>query len=293
MQPRENEWQLVLFTILTQMAVGTFTFWGLAALLVPTPDPFSEGLYPLVLLAVVLTLLASGTLSAGLHLGRPSLAVFSISNLHRSWLSREALLGGGFGLIGLILLIRRGLGSPYSALDEIFILAGVICGLVLVYGISRLYMLRTVPAWNNFGTPATFFMTTFLLGTVAMTMVWLGLAFWDDAYAIDLVLNKVVVISTVLILLFAAIQLGIFTFEVLYLNSLGGAAADSIRLLGTDLGGILIWRCVTAFVGVGVLVIKLIIWLPPLSFSFAFGLILVSEILGRFLFYGFYRREGF
>jgi DMSO reductase anchor subunit len=64
MNHRTSEWQLVFFTILTQMAVGMFTFWGLPALLIPAPNPFSEGYYPVVLLAVVLVFLAFGTLSA-------------------------------------------------------------------------------------------------------------------------------------------------------------------------------------------------------------------------------------
>ncbi len=293
MDHRTSEWQLVFFTILTQMAVGTFTFWGLPALLIPTSNPFSEGDYPAVLLAVVLVLLAFGTLSAGLHLGRPSHAVFAISNLKNSWLSREALLGSSFGLVVLILLVRRWLGAPFSVLDELFILAGIIFGLALVYGISRLYMLRTVPAWNNLGTPASFFTTTCLLGIVTVNTLWYLLISWDDAYPIDFDLRRLFVLSTVLILFFSAAQLSIFVFKIIYLNSQGGAAADSVRLLWTDLRPILIWRSGLIFVGTGLLVTPVDHRLPPLFFLLAYGMILVSEILGRFLFYMFYQREGF
>ena len=293
MNHRTSEWQLVFFTILTQMAVGTFTFWGLPALLIPAPNTFSEGYYPAVLLAVVLVLLAFGTLSAGFHLGRPSHAVFAISNLKNSWLSREALLGSSFGLVVLILLVRRWLGAPFSVLDQLFILAGIVFGLALVYGISRLYMLRTVPAWNHLGTPAAFFMTTCLSGTVAVNTLWFLLIAWVDATNIDFDLRRLFVLSTVLILLFSAAQLCIFFFKVLYLSSQGGVAADSIRLLWTDLRAILIWRSVLIFVGAGLLVLQLMIGLPPLFALLAYGAILVSEILGRFLFYMFYKREGF
>jgi anaerobic dimethyl sulfoxide reductase subunit C (anchor subunit) len=182
---------------------------------------------------------------------------------------------------------------PHTVLDHLFILGGMIAGLALVYGISRLYMLRTVPAWNNPGTPAAFFTTTFLLGTVAVTTLWILLVFWDDAYAIEMLISRLVDISTTLILLFSGLQLGIFIFQVLYLNSQGGTASDSIRLLWTDLRAILIWRSGFAFLGTGILVTRLVIWLPPPLYFLAFGFILVAEILGRFLFYGFYRREGF
>jgi len=288
----KSEWQLVFFTTLTQMAVGMFFLWGFAAILAPTPNSFTHGLYPLVLLTMVLLALALGTLSAGLHLGRPSRAIFSPTNLRSSWLSREALLGTSFGLPGLVLLLRRGFGQPFSVFDDVLVLAGTVCGLALVYGIARLYMLRTVPAWNNFGTPTTFFGTTFLLGTVAATTVGLALIFWDDGYASDTILSRLIEVSTGLIFLFAAIQSVIFVFTVLYLNNQGGVAAQSVRILSTDLQGILVWRCLTAFVGIGILVVKFFVWLPIVSFFAAFGLILVSEILGRFLFYGFYRRAG-
>lgn len=290
---RANEWQLVFFTFLIQMAVGTFTFWGLPALWISTPNPLSEGSYPAVLLALVLVFLACGTLSAGLHLGRPSHAVFTISNLKNSWLSREALLGSSFGMVVLILLIRRWLGVSFSILDELLIFAGIIFGLALVYGISRLYMLRTVPVWNNLGTPAAFFMTTFLSGTVVVTTLWFLLVSLGVSANIELDLNWLFFISTVLILFFSAAQLCIFVFKVLYLNSQGGVAANSVRLLWIDLRAILIWRSIFIFVGVGLLVFQLVIWLPPLFSLLAYASILVSEILGRFLFYLFYQREGF
>lgn len=293
MEHQTSEWQLVFFTILTQMAVGTFTFWGLPALLIPAPNPFSEGFYPEVQLAVVLVLLAFGTLSAGLHLGRPSHAFFAISNLKNSWLSREVLLGSSFGLLVLILWIRRWLGAPFSVLDQLFILAGIIFGLALVYGISRLYMLRTVPAWNNPGTPAEFLVTTFLSGALVVNTLWFILISWLGAAPIDFDLRRLFGFSTLLILFFSTAQFSIFIFKVLSLNSQGGVAADSIRLLWTDLRSILIWRSVFIFIGVGLLVLQLMIGLPPLFFLLAYGLILISEILGRFLFYMFYQREGF
>jgi anaerobic dimethyl sulfoxide reductase subunit C (anchor subunit) len=294
MSHRGSEWQLVFFTILTQMAVGTFALWGIPALLIPTPNPFSEGQYPAVLLVLVLGLLVLGSLSAISHLGRPSHALFSVANLRSSWLSREALLGSSVCLVVLLLSVRRFSGAPYTVLDLLFILAGMIAGLTLVYGISRLYMLRTVPAWNNPGTPTAFFTTTFLLGTVANTTLWILLVSWDDAYAADdIVLSKLVLISTLLILLFSGLQVGIFIFQAIYLNSQGGVAADSIRSLWVNLRAVLIWRYVTALVGTGILVITLVFWTPPLFLLLAFGSLLVSEVLGRFLFYGFYRREGF
>lgn len=292
MDHRGSEWQLVFFTILTQMAVGTFTLWGVTAMALPTTNLFLDGLYTYTLLIMVLASLALGTLSAGLHLGSPSHAVFSISNLRSSWLSREALLGGSFGLIGLVLLIRRLRGFSYSILDGFFILAGVICGLALVFGISRLYMLRTVPAWNNLGTPITFFTTSLQLGIVATAVVSVRLAVSNHVDVSSEFFSRLLTLSILLTLLFGAFQLGISFFVSLYLINRGGAAAESVRLLWTKLRTLLIYRFATLLLGAGILTLSLAIQLSPVSLFLAFGLILTSEVFGRFLFYWYYRREG-
>ena len=183
MRQRGSEWQLVLFTILTQMAVGTFILWSGAMAAFAKPHPFIAGTFTVATLGMVLAFLVLGTLSAGLHLGRPISAVFSIANLQRSWLSREALLGGSFGLVGLITLIRRRLEGPISVVDVTLIAVGLITGLALLYTISRLYMLRTVPAWNHLGTPAAFFTTSLLLGSVVISTLFCGLTFSNQPIA--------------------------------------------------------------------------------------------------------------
>jgi len=293
MHPRRSEWQLVLFTIFTQMAVGTFAVWGLAAVTIPSPNTISSDMYPRVVLSLVLSFLIFGAMAAGLHLGRPTKAIFSTNNLRSSWLSREALLGGSFGLIGLLLLLRRVSNLEYSNFDGVLIFFGMVCGLVLVIVISKLYMLRTVPAWNHLGTPATFFTTTFLLGVVALTTVWHFTVVMDHNYFFNSKLDKFVVITSGASGLFAAIQFGIFILGLLYLSSRGGVAEISVKIILTDLRGILIWRSLTALVGIGILVVILFMKVIPAYSVVAFGLILASEILGRFLFYGFYQREGF
>ena len=114
-----SEWQLVAFTILTQMAVGVLVIWGLAVWLIPTPIPFSDAsLYPTAVLGVTLGSLLLGTLAATLHLGRPSRAGFSVANFRRSWLSREVLSGICFDLFATILFVRRLYGEGYEPLDE-------------------------------------------------------------------------------------------------------------------------------------------------------------------------------
>jgi anaerobic dimethyl sulfoxide reductase subunit C (anchor subunit) len=288
-----SEWQLVIFTILTQMAVGGFVIWGLAAILIPTPNPFiAASLYSSAVLVVIMSALVLGTLVATLHLGRPLRAGFSITNFRSSWLSREALSGSCFGLLAFVLFVRRWLGRGFGSLDVFLILLGIVSGLILVFSISRLYMLRTVPAWNNWSTPAAFFTTCLLLGVVLTAILWVALIFFDDANNNFLLTNSLVSISTVLIFSLVSLQLFIFGMGIVYLNNQGGKAAASVQILWSKLRGTLTLRWVTALGGISILMVLLFVQLPPYFYIFSFALLLVSEILGRFLFYGFYQREG-
>jgi anaerobic dimethyl sulfoxide reductase subunit C len=292
MDRRHSEWQLVGFTILTQMAVGVFAFWGLATVIVPGSNSLLYEYAP-GFLAGVLGLLMLGTLAAGLHLGSPLRALFSLKNIRKSWLSREALLAASFALLVLILLLRRRFELGHTTLDQALIFMAIFLGNCLVYGISRLYMLRTVPAWNNLGTPATFFNSTFLLGAVGFSLVMFGLLLGADSHLPRTTVNSLVTISFGLILLFVVLQWGTFTLLILSLTSQKGVAAESVRILWMNLRSLLIWRGLTGFVGIGILAFLYFGRLFPFWGCLASGLILVSEILGRFLFYGFYQREGY
>jgi anaerobic dimethyl sulfoxide reductase subunit C (anchor subunit) len=274
------------------MAVGMFVISGLVAIVLPSPNLFTEGLLPILVLTSTLLTLVLGAVVATRHLNSPLKARFSLTNLRDSWLSREAFLGGGFGLWVSILLLRCWLGSDFVLLDITITLIGIACGLGLVYSISRLYMLRTVPAWNHKGTPATFFTSSILLGTAGILFLWLIAIYWDDGYAINQILGPMLIISGLLIFLLISLQFGIFVFTVIYLNSQGGKATESVRLLWRSFKGVTFWRWATAFTAIGLLLFQRLVFRGIFSLFAVFALVVLSEILGRYLFYGFYRREG-
>ena len=104
--------------------------------------------------------------------GLPLGAWRAVSNARQSWLSREILFAALFAGSSALFagLHWLGWGSPVlrAALATIVGLAG----LALVYAMSRAYRLRTVPTWNTWITPASFFAATFLQGAL---VVGLGL----------------------------------------------------------------------------------------------------------------------
>lgn len=292
MQRQGNEWPLVFFTLLTQMSVGIFTISGLVAIVLPKPNLFTEYLLAIFVLGFTLLALVSGALAATSHLNSPPKARFSLNNLRNSWLSREAFLGSIFGLLVFVLMMRRWLESEFGLFDTALTLIGIACGLNLVYTISRLYMLRTVPAWNHWGTLVAFFTSTFLLGTSGIIFQWLMVIFWADAYASDSIMNPMLIASDLLIFSLVALQFGNFVFTLIFLNSRDGKAAESVSLLWTDFKTITFWRWAIAFGAVGLLLWRQVTWGSIFSLIWVFVLILISEILGRYLFYAFYRREG-
>jgi anaerobic dimethyl sulfoxide reductase subunit C (anchor subunit) len=246
-------------------------------------------------LIVVLASLSLGVLAAFSHLGNPARAIFTLTNLTRSWLSREALAGLIFGglVVGSLLVFWQGI--PARGWVVGFVVLTIFSGMGLVLGIAHLYMLRTVPVWNHPGTPASFLVTSLVLGFStfavlyplfdvrglapgAVSLVWLPFLPWILAILVSL-------------------QLLIMLISQIYLHTKGKAATESIRLMWSQFRTLLIIRWICAFVGAGFLLGQ---WgRMVIAQNLAYGLvvlgamlIILSEFAGRWIFYGSYRREG-
>lgn len=282
-----KEWPLIIFTMATQLSVGVFgLLWGIYPQLLQLVDqPSADQFNGLILLAIVL-LLTFGVVAATLHLGNPFNAYLALSNWRTSWLSREMILGVLFGgLMGLFAMLHWLGASPASIR---LVLGGLtsLVGLALVFGIAKLYMLRTVPAWNTSATPITFFATTFLLGSL---IIGAALALSFPASQIESIQRFLGILA----LLMLGTQLITYALHTARLGGQGGAAAISARRLGIELGQVAAWRMVLASTGVALFVAYAfqVIPLPSLS-ALACGLGLLSEVLGRILFYESYTRVG-
>jgi anaerobic dimethyl sulfoxide reductase subunit C (anchor subunit) len=293
-----SEWQLVSFTILTQAAVGTFVVFGVIVLLLPAHPFMAEPLIQKVPW-LVLTMLTLGVMSALLHLGQPFKALLALSHLNQSWLSREAILGMAFGLLVTVLLVLTRIGLGVTLYLHLTVILGIVSGLILVYGIARLYMLRTVPAWNHLGTPASFFTTALLLGTVTNAAVLTWEINQADALHLAHYLAVMIRRSGLIVLLGIAAQLVINILSLVYLHVSGGSGAESVRFLWQDRCWVFTTRWFLALVDG--LLWAAIIWYPGslntnpgfATLIVALTLIWISEILGRTLFYAFYHRAGF
>ncbi|MFH2133299.1 MAG: DmsC/YnfH family molybdoenzyme membrane anchor subunit, partial [bacterium] len=168
-----NQWPLVLFTVITQLGVGLLLISGvirfiLADQLNDTQADLFAG--AVALLVICLTLI--GMMTSLFHLGSPRNAYRAVLNLGSSWLSAEILLV----LIFLLAAIGYGVslwsGPHLTRFSTIVFWIGSGLGLLLVYVMTNVYRLTTVPTWNSPATVFSFFKTVFLLGPLAAIAIF-------------------------------------------------------------------------------------------------------------------------
>jgi DMSO reductase anchor subunit len=285
-----REPQLVFFTVFSQLSAGLVVVWGLVATLESHPEPFLAAGFLRLVLSIALLVLVLGVMAASLHLGSPGRSPLALTNFKHSWLSREALAGLVFGSLVVVLLLISWAGV-HPSFSRFLVVFPSLAGLGLVWSIARLYRLRTVPAWNHPGTPATFFTTSLLLGTAALRVLYCW--FWGQdlspggwSITLDWVLVGLV-----------SLQFLTSLSSFVYLSTRGEKAVDSLRLVWSSLRLLLISRWVLAFGSLGVLFALnrdgAIYWRNPFgAVLLVFTLLLGSEVIGRWIFYSSYRREG-
>lgn len=151
-----TEGPLIGFTLLAQMAVGV------SLVLSAFNHSASAAVISLALCIVMGIALALSLF----HLGTWANAWRAILNLRSSWLSREILfsllfMGALIFSTGLLWLGESPMTTPKAVGWGTATL-----GLALVYSMTRVYRLRTVPTWNTWSTTALFFTTSLILGTL-------------------------------------------------------------------------------------------------------------------------------
>lgn len=175
-----HELPLILFTVLGQMSVGAFVVLGVVQVLgrVRYGKIAVDGLADPSLYAIG-PVLVLGLIGSMAHLGNPLNAINTLRHLDSSWLSREIVFGVGFAGLGFLFAAMQFLrwGSP--ALRQALAALTAVVGLGFVWVMAMVYAsLPTVPAWNLWTTPVTFFLTTGLLGTLAVGAAFMGVTMW-------------------------------------------------------------------------------------------------------------------
>jgi len=295
-----RDWALVIFTLLVQMAVGSL--FALAIFIFGDPTILPESVIAdlnLIVLILVPALLILGLLSAIPHLSHPGRSRLAMGNFKKSWLSREMFLGICFTISSLILMILHLLDIEPKNIQAVLIGVSMLCGVLLLYSMSRIYMLRTVPTWNTWGTPISFFLSAGLLGTLSLSLaVNIAAQGYAHTEASLTAMGDLCHIFGWTSAILLSIQLFIAFMKDRFLIWRGGVSRESIQLLKQryPIPGIL--RGTFGFLAIGLCIIFALLPFsntnPGLftAIIMAFLLALTSEILGRFLFYASFKSSG-
>ncbi len=298
-----HELPLVIFTVLAQMSVGCFVVLGLIHLFARGDDSKAVDRLSDPALYAIGPVMVLGLIASIFHLGNPVNALHTISHLDSSWLSREIFLGSSFAVLGAAFAVTQRLKWLTPLLRQLLAGLTALVGLGLVFAMSMVYMLPTVPAWDTWTTPVGFFTTTLLLGSIAIGAAFVVITAVRrrrgqpaDAVARQLsgCLRGIAVAAIVLL----GIEMALLPAYLLNLSTGPGAgtATPSMMVAG---GSVLLARLVLVFLGAGA--IGLVFYrfadarrdrLMVFAASGAFVFVFASEILGRILFYGSFDRLG-
>lgn len=298
---RSAEWALIIYTTLLQMGVGAFVVLGVLRLLATRKAGAEEAdrlsdraLYAIGPVVVV------GVIASFLHLGNPLNGWRALTNIGTSWLSREIAFTVAFSALGALyaLMQWRKIGS--STLRSVVSVLTAVVGLGLVFAMAKIYMLPTQPSWNTIATPIQFYATTLLLGSLAVGAALVAnyayLKSKGDSAQLK-TQGELLCTAICSIVVVAVVMLGVeLVAYPVYLSTLAAgpaAAVESASILAGEFGLLMVLRLLLVFVGAGIFGMFLYRrvrdgnaeTLPAALVYGAFALVLVGEVVGRFLFY--------
>lgn len=294
-----QEWALIIFTILTEMSVGSFLVLGTVHFFVERKAGLKEAdrMSDWVLIAIVVAL-GLGMLASLFHLGNPINAYKAVTNVGLSALSREILSGVTFAVLALLFVALQWFKVGSARLRDVIALVTAVVGVVFVFFQSRIYMLATQPSWNTPLTTVSFFVSTLLLGVLAIGAALVANCAVmqrknpDCAETQSKLLRGAIRWIAISSIILVGIEIIVTPIYLAYLGTGPAAAQASLAKMVGEFNLAFIFRMVLGFLGAVVLAVFLYQnattsgqkFLGKLAYS-AFALVLIAEVLARFVFY--------
>lgn len=303
-----REWALPVYTILMQLSVGAlFSLWMIRTLNASKYGQKKMDQITTIPVLIIFSTIVLALVGAHFHLSRPFMSFLAIRNFKYSWLSREitftVVVFVCVGILLFLLQFRKGhyrlkLGLGWGS---------ILAGFVTVYCMASIYLLPTQVAWNSTVTIISYYAVMLLLGTTSLSVILLmDLRFLASGSPADLDVHiKIIKESTVWLTVTAAVAallvIGMSVYQIELLQNLESPSAQASLKLILDLyQPLLVMRIGLTILGVIWLVIvvnhyirkqKSIIDLLGPAYV-ACIMVLIGEILERFLFYATHVRIG-
>lgn len=301
-----REWALPVYTILIQLATGGLVAlwlirWRFSRLGGKTLDRMTR--VPILIFA---STIAVAVVGAHFHLSKPFLSLFAMTNIAHSWLSREifstVLL---FVSVSTLTVLTWGVAGRYR-LKTILGWICIVLGVITVFAMASIYLLPTQIAWNSALTILTYYVEAALIGATALSAILLmdlNFQYEQDPNGVtqDAVVNvalKGLLITAVIALLANLVLNG---EQIIFLNSLQNESAQmSLELLSGLYQPLFLIRLVLGVAGISLFLASYLrnhkenkpirqLILPAYMVC---TMVLVGEIIGRFLFYAVHVRSG-
>ena len=303
-----REWALPFYTILVQLALGAlFALWLIRAF---AASKYGKERVDHIIdnsVLVIFITLGVGMLGAHSHLSKPFQSFLAILNFRSSWLSREIVFNLLFFLSTGWLLVLQVTSKGSWRLKTALGWLAILLGSANVYCMAHIYLLPTQVTWNTPVTILSFFTTAFLLGVMALaSLLIMDLKYSELRQLPKTGLQAVVIQKSMGWMAIAAGVLALaIIFQQIYLlgtlsqNDLYTAQISVLLLM--QLYPVLFTARLGALV-LGVISLALVVFWQARNHKLVSNLlvpiyltcllVMVGEILGRFLFYATHVRLG-
>ena len=277
-----HEWSLIFFTVLAQTAVGGYLLIGARALVLNhDEDKLNSYKVPMFILWALMGL---GFMFSTTHLGSPLRAFNAFNQLGSAWLSNEVFFGAAFFAVGGLQWLLSVLKKGGVAIQKALMVGAMVLGVIFMYAMINVYMINTVPTWDNIYTPLSFIMTMVVGGLLLSQFV---IVFANDSrFTVDRNITMLAVIAV-------AISLIVTVGKLNLIGDIQTSVAKASELVD-GLGSYVILQ-------VALLMASLLVWILPMlnkakvnpvNLGLALVLFLASELIGRGLFYSLHMTSG-
>lgn len=302
-----REWALPVYTILMQLAVGAFVVLWLIRCIAGARRNAGEIdriMHNPLLVTAFTTFVAMG--GAHFHLSKPFHSFLAVLNFKSSWLSREIVFSVLFFLATTSVLYLTHFQSHRRVLITGLGWLAILLGGILIYCMARIYLIPTQAAWNSTTVIFSFFTTALMLGGLAIaSLMVLDLKFAEIKKTDDVDLRSDVIrysygVLTALTVALVALSLFLTWTQIRLLARGDLIARTSLSLLVDLYMPLFLLRLAFLVYAPASLTYAVVVMYrlnsPPqklmLPVYLACLLILVAEIIGRFLFYATHIRVG-
>ena len=164
-----SELPMILFSVFTQMAVGSFLVLGAVQTFASLRHPVEvvEEVTKPALYAIGPAMVAGLGVSM-LHMHDIGNTLNVLRHFGGSWLSNEIVTGAAFAGLGFTFALAQWFKIATPRLRQALAALTALVGLVFVFSMSMVYYtLVSVPAWNHIATPIAFYSTA-----ITDWMIW-------------------------------------------------------------------------------------------------------------------------